>query len=59
LFLRQLQLSIDRSLDDWTGLVGYLSSKTPIETSTGTVTVWNSLKPFKIDWLFQMTALSK
>ncbi|MEJ2613153.1 MAG: hypothetical protein P8179_24650 [Candidatus Thiodiazotropha sp.] len=32
LFLRQLQLSIDRSLDDWTGLVGYLSSKTPIET---------------------------
>jgi hypothetical protein len=27
--------------------------------STGTVTDWDSLKPFKIRWLFQMTALSK
>jgi hypothetical protein len=27
--------------------------------STGTVTVWDSLKPFKIRWLFQMAAISQ
>lgn len=48
LFLRQLQLSIDRSFDDWVGLVGYLSSKTPIETvldklqATSTIDLDNS-----------------
>jgi YD repeat-containing protein len=35
-----------------------VQGQSPFE-STGTVTVWDSLKPFKIRWLFQITVLSQ
>jgi hypothetical protein len=36
-----------------------ISNPEPSTASTGTVIVWDSLKPFKIRWLFQMAAISQ
>jgi hypothetical protein len=35
------------------------SGRVKVPNNTGTVTVWDSLKPFKIRWLFQMSLLSQ
>jgi hypothetical protein len=53
--------TIENLVGDYCRLNGshYLRGLRGVSTSTGTVTVWNSLKPFKIRWLFQMTALSR